>query len=68
MAASSQATITPRLLNIKEAAKYLSCAVWQLRHLEWAGELPSVRNLGKRILFDRADLDRLVDQRKTESR
>jgi excisionase family DNA binding protein len=56
--------ITPRLLNIKHAAQYLSCAVWQLRHLEWAGEIPSVRNLGRRILFDRADLDRLVEQKK----
>jgi excisionase family DNA binding protein len=61
---SSFQAITPRLLNIREAARYLGCAVWQLRHLEWAGEIPSVRNLGRRILFDRADLDRLVDQRK----
>jgi excisionase family DNA binding protein len=56
--------LTPRLVNIKEAARYLSCSVWQLRQLEWAGDLPSVRNLGKRILFDRADLDRLVEQKK----
>jgi hypothetical protein len=61
---SSSQAITPRLLNIKQAAQYLSVAVWQLRHLEWAGELPSVRNLGKRILFDVKDLDRLVDQKK----
>ena len=60
----SSQTITPRLLNIKQAAQYLSVAVWQLRHLEWEGELPSVRNLGKRILFDVKDLDRLVDQKK----
>jgi excisionase family DNA binding protein len=56
--------LTPRLVNIKEAARYLSCSVWALRQLEWAGELPSVRNLGKRILFDVADLNRLVDRKK----
>jgi excisionase family DNA binding protein len=66
--ASQPQAITPRLLNIKQAAQYLGVAVWQLRHLEWGGELPSVRNLGKRILFDRVDLDRLVDQRKAGAR
>jgi excisionase family DNA binding protein len=56
--------LTPRLVNIKEAARYLSCSVWALRQLEWAGELPSVRNLGKRILFDIRDLDALVTKKK----
>jgi excisionase family DNA binding protein len=56
--------LTPRLVNIKEAARYLSCSVWQLRQLEWSGDLPSVRNLGRRILFDRTDLDRLVERTK----
>jgi len=68
MSSSQAITITPRLLNIKQAAQYLGVAVWQLRHLEWGGELPSVRNLGKKILFDRTDLDRLVDQRKAGAR
>jgi len=57
-------TIAPRLLNIKEAAKYLGCPCWTLRNLEWSGELPAIRNLGRRLLFDIKDLDRLVDQRK----
>lgn len=65
---SSPQAIMPRLLNFKQAAEYLSCAVWQLRQLEWAGELPSVRGLGKRILFDIKDLDRLVEQRKAGAR
>lgn len=56
--------LTPRLLTIKDAAHYLSCSVWALRQLEWAGELPSVRNLGKRILFDVADLNKLVEKKK----
>ena len=54
----------PRLFNIKQAAAYLGVAVWTLRDLEWRGELPAIRSLGKRILFDRADLDRLVEQKK----
>ena len=58
--------ITPRLLNIKQAAAYLGCPVWTLRDLEWRGELKGFRNLGRRLLFDRADLDRLVEQRKTQ--
>jgi len=57
-------SIQPRLLNIKQAAEYLGCPVWTLRSLEWAGKLPSVRRLGRRILFDRADLDRLVEEKK----
>jgi excisionase family DNA binding protein len=65
--ASSQA-ITPRLLNFKQAAEYLGCAVWQLRQLEWAGKLPSVRGLGKKILFDIQDLDKLVEKRKCQGR
>jgi len=60
---STQA-IMPRLLNIKEASKYLGCSLWQLRQLEWAGELPSVRNMGRRLLFDIHDLDHLVEKKK----
>jgi excisionase family DNA binding protein len=57
----SPQAITPRLLNIQQAAKYLGCPVWTLRNLEWRGELPAVRKLGRRLLFDVKDLDRLVD-------
>jgi excisionase family DNA binding protein len=60
----TNAAITSRLLNIQQAAKYLGCAVWTLRDLEWRGELPSVRSLGRRLLFDVRDLDRLVERKK----
>ncbi len=53
----------PRLLRVKEAAAYLSTTPWFIRSLVWAKSIPHVR-LGKRILFDRADLDRYVDQQK----
>jgi len=60
----TNAAITPRLLNIQQASKYLGCPVWTLRDLEWRGELRGVRNLGRRLLFDVRDLDRLVEQKK----
>lgn len=60
----SPQSITPRLLNIQQASKYLGCPVWTLRDLEWRGELRGVRNLGRRLLFDIRDLDRLVEQKK----
>jgi hypothetical protein len=65
---SSSQAIRPRLLNIKQASEYLGCAVWQLRQLEWGGQLPSVRNLGKKILFDIGDLDKLVERKKGNGR
>ena len=64
---SAQA-ITPRLLSFKQASEYLGCSVWQLRQFEWNGELPSVRGMGKKILFDIADLNRLVEQKKGNGR
>jgi Helix-turn-helix domain len=74
VAASSDATLqgdvpenVPRLLDVQAAAKYLSVSVWTIRDLEAAGELRRVRlPLGRsevrRLLFDRRDLDRLVDR------
>jgi len=56
--------ITPRLLDIRQAAAYLNTSVHCLRQLEWADQLPSVRGLGKRILFDINDLNKLIEERK----
>lgn len=61
---NQQEVIAPRLYNLRQASRYLGVAIWTLRDLEWRGELPSVRNLGKRILFDVRDLDQLVEQKK----
>jgi hypothetical protein len=66
--ASDAQSIVPRLLDVQSAADYLSVSVWTIRDLEAAGELPRVRlPLGgrselRRLLFDRRDLDRLVDR------
>jgi len=60
---TSPEVVQPRLLRVNEAAKYLSTTVWCIRTLVWAKKIPSV-TLGKRLLFDRADLDRYVDELK----
>jgi hypothetical protein len=57
----------PRLLNLEAAARYLGVSPWTIRELEWKGilrrvrvPLPGGRELRK-LLFDKADLDRLID-------
>ena len=54
---------SPRLLDIPRAAAYLSTTKCCIRHLVWRNEVPHIR-LGKKILFDRADLDRYVEKLK----
>lgn len=52
-----------RWLSVKDAATYLSVRPYTIRDFVWRGELPYVR-MGKRFVFDRADLDRLAESRK----
>src|SRR5262245_13965260 len=59
--------LPPRLLDVKAAPKHLGgVSPWTIRDLAAAGRLPRVRQpLGgdkecRRLLFDKADLDRLV--------
>ncbi len=60
--------IEPRLLSLEDAARYLGVSPWTVRELEWSGVLPRVRiPLGngkelRKLLFDREDLDRLIDR------
>jgi excisionase family DNA binding protein len=56
-------TVEPRLLDVRQAAQYLACSVHAIRQLQWSRAIPSLK-IGKRIQFDRADLDRYVDQTK----
>ena len=58
---------TPRLLDLQQAAQYLGVSPWTVRDLETSGVIPRVviplpngRELRK-LLFDRADLDRLIE-------
>ena len=59
------ADIQPRLLNVKQAARYLSIAPKTIRN-RIGPRAPNPfpvkpKRIGKRVLFDRKDLDRFVD-------
>jgi len=61
-----QAAIAPRLFNLDTAAAYLSMSPWTIRDLEAKGVLPRVLvplprgGELRKLLFDKADLDRLI--------
>lgn len=61
--AVSTAPLEPRLLGVESAAAYLGCAKWAVRTLAWQRKVPFIR-IGRRILFDKADLDKFVEQQK----
>ena len=52
-----------RLLTVQQASKYLGTTVRCMRSLAWNKEVPSIR-LGKRLLFDRQDLDAFIAAKK----
>jgi hypothetical protein len=65
--------LAPRLLDLVQTAQYLGVSAWTVRDLEANGTLKRVsiplaggRELRK-LLFDRGDLDRLVDAWKIPS-
>lgn len=73
LARTTVAPVMPRLLDLHGAAQYLGISAWTVRDLEAAGTLRRilipVAGTGqlRKILFDRLDLDRLVENSK-ESR
>ncbi len=60
--------IAPRLMSLEQAALYLGVSPWTVRDLEHDGVLPRVRiplpNRGelRKLLFDRQDLDRVIER------
>lgn len=58
-----EAATGARLLSIKQAAEYLGATIWFMRTLVWERRIPFLR-LGKRIVFDRADLDTFITAEK----
>jgi excisionase family DNA binding protein len=53
---------TPRLLDVEAAADYLGVSAWTVRDLVERGTLSRVALPGvRRLLFDRCDLDRLIE-------
>jgi hypothetical protein len=70
---SVSGALLPRLLDLVQTAEYLGVSAWTVRDLEASGTLQRVsiplaggRELRK-LLFDRGDLDRLVDAWKIPS-
>jgi hypothetical protein len=65
-AVAGQIAISPRLLSLDAAAVYLSMSPWTIRDQEAQGVLPRVRvplprgGELRKLLFDEADLDRLI--------
>ncbi len=66
LACQAVAPVPPRLLDLDDTAAYLGVSPWTVRDLEAANTLRRVRiplpNGGelRKLLFDRADLDRLI--------
>ncbi len=69
--------VTPRLLNMRQAAEYLGCSFWTARDYILQGLIPVVdlpplrpregdrqRKTLRRVLVDRADLDVFIESRK----
>ncbi len=52
-----------RLLSVEDASAYLGISRWTMRGLGWNGEIPQVK-IGRRVLFDREDLDAFVERSK----
>lgn len=61
----SKFEVVPRMLTVKSAADYLGSTVWFVRNLVWNRELPKLM-FGRRLVFDRTDLDAYVEKRKRE--
>lgn len=62
---STSTSVEPRLLRVAEAARYLNVAVWCLRGLVWRKEITPIKiGQGRRLLFDKADLDSFIERLK----
>jgi excisionase family DNA binding protein len=55
------------LLTTKAAAAYVGLAVQTLAEMRVSGESPPFHKIGRRVLYDRADLDAWLAQRKRRS-
>jgi excisionase family DNA binding protein len=60
--ASALAALGPRLLAKVDAGRYLGVSPRTIEALVAARRLQAVKLLGRKALYDRADLDALVDQ------
>ncbi len=49
-----------RLISVEETAKYLGVQKSTIYAWAWRRKIPSVK-MGRRLLFDREDLDRMIE-------
>jgi len=56
-----------RLLSVEEAAKYLGVQKSTIYAWAWRRKIPSVK-IGRRLLFDREDLDQIIESGKRRER
>ena len=55
----------PRLLPLKQAARWLGLTVWAMRESVWAGDIPVVRFPGGRKMYvDTRDLESFIESHK----
>ncbi len=75
LALQAVAPLAPRLLDLAGAAAYMAVSPWTIRQWEAEGALPRVRiplpitnkrrgGECRKLLFDRADLDQLIERSK----
>lgn len=53
------------LLTIDQTAEFTGLSAWTIRYWVKVGKLPSVK-LGRRILIEKAELNRLVSENRRE--
>ncbi len=58
--------VMPRLLTVRQAAKYLGCSEPSIYHQLKAGKLTAVRR-DRRVFLDVNDLDRMIEECKQYS-
>ncbi len=56
-----------RLISVADAAKYLGVQKSTIYSWAWRRKIPSVK-MGRRLLFDREDLDRMIEAGKRGER
>ena len=59
--------MTREMFDTKQAATYLRVARQTLAKLRCIGGSPAFYKVGRRVLYDRADLDLWLDSRRKES-
>ncbi len=56
-----------RLISVADAAKYLGVQKSTIYSWAWRRKIPSVK-MGRRLLFDQEDLDRMIEAGKRQER